>query len=43
MIHLGMVFLFVGLAGNLFKAEHTLTLQPGHPVTVGAISCCSKA
>jgi cytochrome c-type biogenesis protein CcmF len=33
-IHLGVVFLFVGLAGNLFKAEHTLTVQPGHPVTV---------
>jgi cytochrome c biogenesis factor len=28
------VFLFVGLSGNLFKTEHTLTVQPGHAVTV---------
>ncbi len=34
-IHLGVAFLMVGLAGNFFKTEHTLTLAPGHPASLG--------
>ena len=41
-IHLGVVFLFVGLAGNLFKSEHTLTIQPGHAATVGGYQLLFK-
>jgi cytochrome c-type biogenesis protein CcmF len=41
-IHLGVVFLFVGLAGNLFKTEHTLTMQPGHPVSVAGYQLLFK-
>jgi cytochrome c-type biogenesis protein CcmF len=35
LIHLGMVFLIVGLAGNWFSEEYNMTLTPGQPVTVG--------
>jgi len=41
-IHLGAVLLFVGLAGNYFKEEHTLTLQPGRPVEVGGYQLLFK-
>ena len=34
MIHLGVVFLFVGLTGNLLNSEQTLTLTPNRPVQV---------
>jgi cytochrome c-type biogenesis protein CcmF len=33
-IHLGVVFVFFGLAGNYFQSEHNLTVVPGHPVDV---------
>ncbi len=32
-IHLGVVFLFVGLTGNLLNTETNLTLSPNRPVT----------
>jgi len=41
-IHLGMVFLFVGLAGNLFKTEHALTVAPGHTVSVAGYQLLFK-
>jgi cytochrome c-type biogenesis protein CcmF len=41
-IHLGIVFLFVGLAGNLFKAEHTLFVQPGHSLSVASYQLLFK-
>ena len=34
-IHLGIVFLFVGLTGNLLNDEYNLTLQPGRPAQAG--------
>jgi cytochrome c-type biogenesis protein CcmF len=33
-IHLGVVFVFFGLAGNYFKSEQSLTLRPGTPADV---------
>jgi cytochrome c-type biogenesis protein CcmF len=33
-IHLGVVLVFFGLAGNYFKSEHNLTLTQGQPVDV---------
>ncbi len=41
-IHLGIVFLFVGLAGNLFKTEHTFTIAPGHTVSVAGYQLLLK-
>jgi cytochrome c-type biogenesis protein CcmF len=35
LIHFGVVFLIVGLAGNWFVREYNVTLSPGRPVTVG--------
>ena len=35
LIHLGVVFLIVGLAGNWFTQEYNLTMVPGRPVTAG--------
>ena len=34
-IHLGIVFLFVGLTGNLLNDEYNLTLHPGRPAQAG--------
>jgi len=41
-IHLGIVFLFVGLAGNLFKSEHTLSVQQGHVAEIGGYKLLFK-
>ena len=34
-IHLGVVFLFIGLTGNLFTSEYNLTLTPNRPAQAG--------
>ncbi|MDH4224564.1 MAG: heme lyase CcmF/NrfE family subunit [Deltaproteobacteria bacterium] len=34
-VHLGMVFMFIGLAGNFFATEYNMTLKPGETSTVG--------
>jgi cytochrome c-type biogenesis protein CcmF len=34
-IHLGVVFLFAGLTGNLLNSEYSLTLQPNRPAQAG--------
>jgi cytochrome c-type biogenesis protein CcmF len=41
-IHFGMVLLMVGLAGNYFKEEHTITMTPGRAVTVGGYQLLFK-
>jgi cytochrome c-type biogenesis protein CcmF len=41
-IHAGVVFLMIGLAGNYLKEEHTLTLAPGRPVSVGGYQLLYK-
>jgi cytochrome c-type biogenesis protein CcmF len=41
-IHLGMVALFIGLAGNYFKQEHSFTLSRNQPVSVGGYQLVYK-
>jgi cytochrome c-type biogenesis protein CcmF len=41
-IHLGVVFVFFGLAGNYFQSEHNLTVHPGKPVEVGGYQLLYK-
>lgn len=41
-IHAGVVFLMVGLAGNYLKEEHMLTLAPGRPVSAGGYQLLYK-
>jgi len=42
LIHLGVVFLIVGLAGNWFTREYNLTLTPGRPVNAGEFQLLFK-
>jgi cytochrome c-type biogenesis protein CcmF len=42
LIHVGAVVLFIGLAGNYFKDEHTVTLTPGRMTDVGGYQLLFK-
>ncbi|MCZ6748091.1 MAG: heme lyase CcmF/NrfE family subunit [SAR324 cluster bacterium] len=41
-IHIGVIFLFFGLAGNYLGTEHNLTLTQGRPVEVGGYTLLYK-
>ena len=42
-VHLGIVLMFFGFAGNGFKRDETLLLKPGQQVTVGAFTLRNDA